>query len=369
MTRWIPWKLVFLCCAFLLASLAGLRSSAAQSGLPYWSEIQQNGDVPAPAWDGSSAYHDGWFFVFGGLDGTYPNDEPVDNLAVFDVETATWYGLSGYPGGPSARAEAMMWYVPEDGSLMVAGGRGPFRRGLDLTHRDTFRLDPLQGWSEVHQDANRAELANRSTEAVVVPKQGNDKTIAYAFSGSSSTLPAFINRPDGLQHNLVRFKNGWKEVETTGAAPRGRAHYPLTYSEGLHAFFLYGGYTNDAVNGTGVFSPANYLGDLWTFDLDAGAWAQLAFDEAAGPGHRDNAKLLVDEDSGRIWLFGGGQFDGTTLADLWYFDLDTSTWTRDGDRDDGYARAQVRPVLLRPPDRRGLRIRLRRRDEQFSPCC
>jgi hypothetical protein len=91
-----------------------------------------------------------------------------------------------------------------------------------------------------------------------VREKGKHKTVAYAFSGSSSTLPAFVNRPDGLQHDLVRFKNGWKQVATGSPAPRARAHHPLVYSEGWNALFVYGGYTNDAVNVTGLLRR-NYL--------------------------------------------------------------------------------------------------------------
>lgn len=329
MTPRLQLRIVLASSLLLLLSFARIRASSAQSSLPYWTEIGQNGAVPAAAWDGSSAYHDGLFYVFGGLDGTFPDDEPVADFSVFDVETLTWYSLSQYPGGPSARAEAMMWNVPEDNALIVSGGRGPFRRGLELQYRDTFEFDLVRGWRQVSQSAAKAARANRSTEAVPVRKQnGNHQTTAYAFSGSSSTLPAFVNRPDGLQHNLVRYKNGWKEVATDSPAPRARAHYPLVYSRSYNALFLYGGYTNDAVNGTGVFSPENYLGDLWMFDLDSETWAQIAFDEDGGPGHRDNAKLIVDEHHDRIWLFGGGTFDGTTLADIWSFDLVTGAWTR-----------------------------------------
>jgi hypothetical protein len=332
MTRRIQRRFVLIASLTLVLSLAGIRPSAAQVGLPYWTEIQQGGAVPDAVWDGASAYHEGLFYIFGGLNGTYPNDEPVADFNVFDVDTLTWSDLgpsSGqYPGGPSARAESMMWSVAEDDALFVSGGRGPFRRGLDLTHQDTFRFDPVHGWTEISQSAAEIARANRSAEAVAVRKKGKQKTVAYAFSGSSSTLPAFINRPDGLQHDLVRFKNGWKQVATGSPAPRARAHHPLVYSEGWNALIVYGGYTNDAVNGTGTFTPENYLGDLWMFDLDTETWEQLVFDEAGGPGHRDNAKLIADEENGRIWLFGGSKFDMTTLSDLWFFDLHTGTWTR-----------------------------------------
>ncbi len=327
MTRRVSRRIVLIASLALLLSFAGLRPSVAQ-GLPYWTEIPQGGAVPDALWDGASAYQEGLFYIFGGLNGTFPNDEPVADFSVFDVDTLTWYDLGQFPGGPSARAESMMWGVAEDGALFVSGGRGPFRRGLDLTHQDTFRFDPVHGWTEIPQSAAEIGRANRSTEAVAVRRKGKQKTVAYAFSGSSSTLPAFVNRPDGLQHDLVRFKNGWKQVAAGSPAPRARAHHPLVYSEGWNALIVYGGYTNDAVNGTGLFTPENYLGDLWMFDLDTETWDQLVFDEAGGPGHRDNAKLIADEHNGRIWLYGGSKFDGTTLSDVWFFDLQTGTWTR-----------------------------------------
>ena len=330
MTRKVQRRTVLIASLSFLLSFAGIRPGAAQPGLPHWTQISQGGAVPAPLWDGASAYDpgQGLFYIFGGLNGTFPNDEPVADFSVLDVGTLTWIDLGQYPGGPSARAESMMWSVAEDGVVMVSGGRGPFRRGLDLTHQDTFRFDPAHGWTEIAQSAAEIGRANRSTEAVAVREKGKHKTVAYAFSGSSSTLPAFINRPDGLQHDLVRYKNGWKQVSTGAPVPRARAHHPLIYAEGWNALFVYGGYTNDAVNGTGLFTPENYLGDLWRFDLDTETWHQLVFDEAGGPGHRDNAKLIADESHGRIWLYGGSRFDGATLSDVWSFDLQTGTWTR-----------------------------------------
>ncbi len=327
MTRRVQRRIV-LAAFSLLLSFAGIRPSAGQSSLPYWTQISQGGAVPEALWDGASAYCEGRFYVFGGLNGTFPNDEPVADFSVFDVATLSWSYLGQYAGGPSPRAESMMWCVAEEDEVIVSGGRGPFRRGLDLTHQDTFRFDSVHGWTEISQSAAEIARANRSAEAVAVREKGKHKTVAYAFSGSSSTLPAFINRPDGLQHNLVRYKNGWKEVSTDSPAPRARAHHPLVYAEDSNALFVYGGYTNDAVNGTGLFTPENYLGDLWRLDLDTDSWDQLVFDEEGGPGHRDNAKLIADEHNDRLWLFGGSRFDGTTLSDVWSFDLQAGTWTR-----------------------------------------
>src|SRR6185295_10656544 len=131
------------------------------------------------------------------------------------------------PASPSFRpSDRRSFAVPARLSLGSA-----LRRRLDLTHQDTFRFGPVQRWTQISQSAAEIGRVNRSTEAVAVRKKGKHKTVAYAFSGSSSTLPAFINRPDGLQHDLVRYKNGWKQVSTGSPVPRARAHHPLVYSE------------------------------------------------------------------------------------------------------------------------------------------
>jgi len=68
MTLKVQRRTVLIAFLFLLLSFAWLRPGAAQPGLPYWTEIQQGGAVPAPLWDGASAYDPsrGLFYVFGG---------------------------------------------------------------------------------------------------------------------------------------------------------------------------------------------------------------------------------------------------------------------------------------------------------------
>ena len=101
MTRSVQRRTVLIASLTLLLSFAGIRPGAAQSGLPYWTEISQGGAVPAPLWDGASAYDpgQGLFYIFGGLNGTFPNDEPVADFSVFDVATRTWTNLDQYRAG------------------------------------------------------------------------------------------------------------------------------------------------------------------------------------------------------------------------------------------------------------------------------
>lgn len=60
--------LVILLAALVLLSFAAIQPSLAQSNLPSWTEIAQQGTIPRPLWDGASAYHDGQWYIFGGLE-------------------------------------------------------------------------------------------------------------------------------------------------------------------------------------------------------------------------------------------------------------------------------------------------------------
>jgi len=294
---------------------------------PFWTEVQQLGDIPDPVSDGGAAYANGLFYVFGGLDGSFPNDNPVNDFAVFDVSTKTWTELPGTYSliePPAPRAEPMIWI--DDEVVVVSGGRGPFRRNRDLTFSDTYYYyTEFATWELIDESNNRA---NRSCEAAVVadPQPGSS---AYAFSGSSSTLPAFVNRPGGLRDDLVRYvpPSGWKNVgiNELSPIPTPRAHHCLIYVEHTDSLFTYGGYTKDPL-GTGTFTERNYLGDLWEFRFHTRTWVNYAF-TGPNPGKRDNSKLFYDEQHERLWLFGGGDWTGATFNDLWYYSFQTSSWT------------------------------------------
>ena len=56
MTRRVQLRIVLIASFSLLLSFAGIRPSAAQPGLPYWTEIPQGGAVPDAVWDGARRF-------------------------------------------------------------------------------------------------------------------------------------------------------------------------------------------------------------------------------------------------------------------------------------------------------------------------
>lgn len=302
-------------------------SQLAFATLPFWTQITQQGDIPRPLWNGGSGYNQeqSKFYIFGGQNGTFPADFIVNDFSVFDVATSTWTTLPSSTG-PSPRADSMTW-VDKAGAVFVAGGRGRFRTGTDLTLNDTWAFDPEDlDWNQIDQTRAQEITANRST-GVVVAKNGRP----YVFSGSRSTLAGYINRPGAIQTNVATFKSsnwlGWQNVSTVSAStPVGRSFHSIGYSAQLSSIFVYGGYTSDP-NG-GLFTSANYLDDLWRFDIDTNIWTKYSFNVTQSPGKRDNMKMVVDDKNGRIWGIGGGDWTGTVFSDVWYFELSSSTWTQ-----------------------------------------
>lgn len=108
--------------------------------------------------------------------------------------------------------------------------------------------------------------------------------------------------------------------------PQGREDAAVTYDG--HNFYLFAGYSDGRCND-----------DLWQFNLDKNAWANLNFSyeevaENEAPSKRRKASIVKTTD--KIWLFGGEtdilsinsnvQEYFITLNDLWSFDIQTKTW-------------------------------------------
>eukprot|EP01132_Coremiostelium_polycephalum_P004085 gene4085-5113_t len=292
----------------------------------FWTPIEHSGDLPPALWDGASAYDEkrNLFYIFGGLNGTFPSDFPTNDFFVFDVDTYQWTNLSS-PTAPVARAEAMMWVDKKSGNVYMAGGRHRFRTGMNLEYNTTHVFDvKTRNWSLVPQTFEQELLANRSTEAHTIGKR------AYAYSGSTSTLPAYVNIPGALQTNVVYFdrkSGGWHNVSgITGVIPTPRVHHHLVYSKELNSFFTYGGYTMDPLRNT-TFGIRNFLGDLWRFDLNTLRWTNMPFNTTNSPGLRDNAKFIHADDKG-LYLAGGSSYEGVPLNDIWRYDFEQSQWER-----------------------------------------
>ena len=118
MTRRMQRRIVLSAFLFLLLAFAGIRPSAAQSGLPYWTEIAQGGAVPDALWDFD--LHTGtWTRVDTAMTGPAP--APRLGQFYFSRKTATAYELYIFGGATAEFAPVLlndMWRL----TIPLAGG-------------------------------------------------------------------------------------------------------------------------------------------------------------------------------------------------------------------------------------------------------
>lgn len=105
--------------------------------------------------------------------------------------------------------------------------------------------------------------------------------------------------PEATAADILR----WGELDPSGERPSARHDHSLV-TDG-RSLFLFGGRSGD-----------KELGDLWSFDTEAGTWNELS--SAGGPPARFGHNAVFDQARGRMLVFGG-QAGGAFFNDLWGF--------------------------------------------------
>jgi N-acetylneuraminic acid mutarotase len=168
----------------------------------------------------------------------------------------------------------------------------------------------------------------------------NPSTMKWAWMGGSNLSPNIYG------------ENGQPGVYGTLGSP-SPANVPgarigaSTWVDANGNLWLFGGTGEDALAEYNDVIPE--LDDLWKFTPSTGEWTwmggsnEVYLDGNPGtygtlgvaaatnqPGGRDSATSWTDN-SGNLWLFGGGGYNGnnylSTLNDLWEFSPETNAWT------------------------------------------
>jgi len=91
----------------------------------------------------------------------------------------------------------------------------------------------------------------------------------------------------------------------------------LVYDEGSDRMIVFGGDN---------FSLESMTDETWAFDLNAGTWEQMH--PKKSPPRRTYYAMAYDSDSDRVILFGGSEIEGSPRHDTWVYDYETDTWER-----------------------------------------
>lgn len=212
------------------------------------------------------------------------------------TNTASAHGTQGVAdaaNAPGSRRDAATW-TDADGRFWLFGGSGEDASGTFGSLNDLWTYDPATGlWTWVKGSTG-------------VNAAGTYGTMGQAAPGN-----------------------------TPGARANG-----VSWLGADGSLWLFGGSGRDA-NGTN-----GRLNDLWRFDPATGNWTwtkgwnqvngvgnygQVGVEAGSNAPSARNGAVGWTGTDGRLWLFGGSGFAGTTssgsLNDLWRFDPATGNWT------------------------------------------
>ncbi len=224
------------------------------------------------------------------------------NLATTAVlgDTQDWNGSTWVPRcvdtcGPPARRDHAMAFDSTRNVVVMFGGRGS---GL---LNDTWEL-PTAGsvWTSTCTNCGPSP---RSQTAVAFDSVNNEMVL---FSGS------------GASNDTWTYNGSWTQVcmASPGCAdntPTARRSHAMAYDEDNDEVILFGGTQ---------IAPSTIVGDTWTWN--GSGWTRECETGACGPTPRTGHRLVYDQNTRRVILFGG--FNTSDLDDTW--EWDGSQWTQ-----------------------------------------
>ena len=115
----------------------------------------------------------------------------------------------------------------------------------------------------------------------------------------------------------------WTRLEPTGVAPVARQAATWTVDPGTGIAYLYGG-TTGGIGPDGQPAAGSTLGDLWAYDLAADSWEPVVGTSDEPPPRSGHAAAWVDGVG--VVVVGGRDGAGKPLGDIWRFDPTDGSW-------------------------------------------
>jgi galactose oxidase-like protein len=115
----------------------------------------------------------------------------------------------------------------------------------------------------------------------------------------------------------------WTRLASEGVAPVARQAATWTVDPGTGIAYLYGG-TTGGIGPDGEPAAGSTLGDLWAYDLAADSWEPVVGTSDEPPPRSGHSAAWVDGVG--VVVVGGRDGAGRPLADIWRFDPNDSSW-------------------------------------------
>jgi len=234
----------------------------------------------------------------------------LDDIWALDLEKGNWHEIKT-PSGPSPRLSPGFVYDPIHRQVILFGG---YTSGGRLDDTWLLNLNDYE-WEKV--------------DSALSPPARSDMGMAYDQSNEFVLLfggYCLENLRDHCDDTWVfdPDSNRWIEMNPASSPP---VMYGLTldYDSENNQFLLWGGLMSEFRQGG--MASAGYNDSIWSYSVSENHWREISPGIESHPVARYWHQAAYDSEYPGLLVFGG---DGgySYLADTWFFDLESESWTR-----------------------------------------
>jgi N-acetylneuraminic acid mutarotase len=248
--------------------------------------------------------------LFGGRGKSEIGGDLLNDIWAFDLEKEKWREIEISTQPPSRLSPGFV-YDPSHHQVILFGGYSS-RGRLD----DTWLLDLNDyQWKEIHPDLS--------------PPARSDPGMAY--DGSNQIVLLFggyclENQRDQCDDTWVfePESNRWIDMNPSSSPPVMYGH-SLNYDSLNGQFLVWGGHMSTFDQGE--MASAGYNDSIWSYTYFDNHWQEIPPGNQSHPSARYWHQAVYDSKLPGLFVFGGdGGF--RYLADTWFFDTETTRWSK-----------------------------------------
>ena len=278
-----------------LVILAALAGPAFAQGLSY-TLLRSDGPQPSARFDAAIAYDTPGrqVFVFGGQD-----TQPRNDIWAYSLSRRQWTELTPAAKPPARFGHTLVFDSVRRRLILFGGQASGF-------FSDVWAFDIAAGtWQQLSRDEGGP---SRRYGHSAIYDTGRDRVVvSHGFTDAGRF-------DDTWAFNLA--SNTWTNLNPAGPRPLRRCLHHAAYDAAGARMFLYGGCSS----GSGPCPQ----GDLWSLDLNANRWTEIASTPA--PPARERYGMEYDAARGRLLVFAGNARG--LVNDTWEFDPRARSWSQ-----------------------------------------
>lgn len=289
-----------------LGSGAELRAQTAT-----WEPVVSFPDASAGRTEAVGVFHGGSLYALGGTPFRFENDIPKTDPPDQGAVHFRALGSSAWSQGKELNTKwgRMGAGVDSLGRLVCFG---PAKLGAHTGAKTAFWYDPTTGWETEPTVADKLIAATNFAFASDAQKR------LYAIGGGPGTASAVAAAGFGNLTGVERYDAATNTWSLVAPLPLARSRATAAF-DGMGSILVFGGF--DANGTTRTNTILRYVVETNTWSL-AGF---MPFGQDGDDRYSDQRAILGADE--RIWVIGGQNGSGTTLASVFLLDPVTMQWT------------------------------------------